>query len=159
MEINKYNRKSDFFVNISFFTVWAPPTVLTLASIKMARVFGTQLQGLYSFNHGIFCKKSKVHSICDLAKKEFSRSDQNWRRSRPSKWDQVQLCSSISSKVMNSSTAMKSFENGKNDHSLPMVLNVVILKISPSSDLTLIFLKSGGQYRLHLLQADPCSPP
>ena len=37
----------------------------------MARDFHTQLQGLYSFNHGIFCKKSKVHLICDLAKKNF----------------------------------------------------------------------------------------
>ena len=44
---------------------------ITLASIKMARDFGTQLRGLYSFNHGIFCKKSKVYLICDLAKKNF----------------------------------------------------------------------------------------
>ena len=42
----------------------------------MARDFGTQLQGLYSFNHGIFCKKSKVLLICDLAIKNF----QDWTK-------------------------------------------------------------------------------
>ena len=50
---------------------------LTLESIKMSRDFDTELKGLFSFIHGIFCKKSKVHSIFDLAKKEFSRSDLN----------------------------------------------------------------------------------
>ena len=50
---------------------------VTLESIKMSRDFGTELKGLYPFNHGIFCKKSKVHSIFDLAKKEFSGSNLN----------------------------------------------------------------------------------
>jgi len=39
----------------------------------MSGDFSAQLQGLYSFNDGIFCKKSKVYSIFDLDKKELSR--------------------------------------------------------------------------------------
>ena len=50
---------------------------ITLESIKMSRDFGTKLQGLYPFNHIISCKKSKVHLIFDLVKKEFSRLDLN----------------------------------------------------------------------------------
>jgi len=59
---------------------------ITLASIKMALDFGTQLQGLYSFNHGIFCKKLKVYQICDSAEKEFSRSDQSWQIDKLTNW-------------------------------------------------------------------------
>ena len=53
---------------------------LTLGTKKMLGDFSAQLQVLYSFNDGIFCKKSKVYSISDLAKKEFSRLGQNRRR-------------------------------------------------------------------------------
>ena len=50
---------------------------ITLESIEMSRDFVSELKGLYPFNHGISCKKSKVHSIFDLAKKEFSSLDLN----------------------------------------------------------------------------------
>ena len=43
--------------------------VITLGTKKMSGDFSAQLQVLYSFNDGIFCKKSKVYSISDLAKK------------------------------------------------------------------------------------------
>ena len=55
--------------------------------------------------------------------------------------------------------AMVAPKNGEKDHHALMTLEVDFLKIFPSNDLSPIFLKSGGQQRPHLLQANPCSPP
>ena len=60
---------------------------------------------------------------------------------------------------MRNSMAMVAPKNGEKDHHLLMTLEVDFLKIFPSNDLSLIFLKSGGQQGPHLLQAHPCSPP